>query len=527
MKKYNIVIAGGGFAGLYAALYIDAAFEDRNTIDYKITVIRSKAIGTIGVGESLAQGFIRELISFGIDGKKFFKESGATFKLMGKFTNWHKPDESFIHPLVSSDRIFKVNPSLLNWWNEDYYTYMLYNNLDMHCLTLADVLLEDNLLPMNDIDLIPFEKWFDRHPIEAFGINFDASKSVEVIEEFIETNTGIELIDDKIVDWNLNSDTGFVESLILENGQNIKGDFFIDSTGFARLFGNKIFKSEWVDAKDIKQNSVSLIKGGIKYKSESETIPIGTEITAMPEGWMFAIPLQHRIGSGYIHSSDISNIDDIRQQHINYWSNKGYKNLEPGPVLKWSPGYFKNPLQKNVLMLGLSEGFLDPLDSNALILTVTALKQFLYILNPLLSEPFTEFQYTTFNEWRQEAYEWTKDVIKLMCSPSNSKLASPFWKHYKNNNIFPKRFRDTYSMLKFLKISGAPILAPFGMSSVMLFARMYDLIDKNIVEKDYITKGENWNAIGKQFMKDINEFNLRLKDKCELTQNQWIEKNFK
>jgi len=74
MKKYNIVIAGGGFAGLYSALYIDAAFKDRNTIDYKITVIRSKAIGTIGVGESLAQGFIRELISFGIDGKKFFKE---------------------------------------------------------------------------------------------------------------------------------------------------------------------------------------------------------------------------------------------------------------------------------------------------------------------------------------------------------------------------------------------------------------------------------------------------------------------
>ena len=89
----------------------------------------------------------------------------------------------------------------------------------------------------------------------------------------------------------------------------------------------------------------------------------------MNEGWMFTIPLQHRMGSGYVFSSKFTPREKVLQEHLTYWKDLGYKDVEPGPQLTWQPGMFKQPLHKNVLMVGLSEGFLDPLDSNSLILS--------------------------------------------------------------------------------------------------------------------------------------------------------------
>ena len=529
--KYNIVVAGGGFAGLYSALCINNILNKSslNSIEgrgFNIFVIRSKSIGTVGVGESVTQTLMPRLLEFGVNPKIFFKESKATLKLSAQFTNWHKPNNSFHHPLVGSRDLFHIDPKFNDWLANDNYQYPLVNNIEAESSSLVDSLIEENLVPFNqDMNPIPMQEWYRMHPIDSYGINFDASAVIEYLESFIEsTKPNIKLIEGNIVDWKLHPDTGFVESLILDNHQKIEGNFYIDCTGFKRLFGNSVYNLKWKHIDRIPQNTVSLIKDGVKWKS-SDKIPLYSTLTAMPEGWMFAIPLQHRMGSGYIHSSDISDIDDIRQQHINYWLNKGYKNLELGPVLKWSPGYFETPLYKNVAMIGLAQGFIDALDSNSLILTSNALDLFLKLWNPL--NGFNDYMYKLYNEERIDSYEWTIDTISYMHQVSNNELKSEYWKYHAN--AFPKRFKDVYNYMKCVPITKntVPLGAPFGLSTLMLFAEKYNLVDMNYVNQDYKLKSQLSNQLGKEYYNLLEIFNNGLKNDNLIDHTTWLNKFIK
>ena len=472
--KNNIIIVGGGFAGLYTALELDSFFSAiRGNTDYKITVIRSKNVGTIGVGESVVQGLLSKFTQWGVPHEDFLKASSGTFKLGGSFENWHQENGQFFHPLIGSEALLRTNLGLDNWWVTFGAWWALMNNIEISEFSLIPALYHQDMLPMDTNGRpIASESSWAKHPMNGLGCNFDAVKIVDFLELFIaRRKPNISLIDDKIIDFKLDKNTGGIESLVLEKDKkHINGTFYFDCSGFARVLG-KFLNIEFEEFSDFPQNSVTLIKNGVSYRDE-DSIPLAPKIRAMNEGWMFTIPLQHRMGSGYIFSTKFTPKEKVLEEHLNYWKKSGYKDVEPGPQLTWKPGMFKQPLYKNVLMVGLSEGFLDPLDSNSLILSLSGIEQFLqsWDLNSVHDNDSNFY-----NLWRKKLYMHTKKLISFMMTPSNKRLNSAFWNHYKSNKDLG--IPDPTSYLKNFHLIDTPDKAPFGGMSIFTFAQAYNLFD--------------------------------------------------
>lgn len=513
--KNNIVIVGGGFAGLYTALELDNYFNVQGIPDYAITVIRSKNVGTIGVGESVVQGLLTKFTQWGIPHEDFLKASSGTFKLGGSFENWNQENGQFFHPLIGSEALLRTTIELDNWWVNFGAWWALANDIEISEFSLIPALYHHDMLPMDvNGNPIAFEKSWAKHPTSGLGFNFDAVKIVDFLELFItRKKPKINLVDDKIIDFKLNKNTGDIESLILEKDKkHINGTFYFDCSGFSRVLG-KFLNIEFEEFDDLPQNSVTLIKNGVQYRDE-DNIPLAPKIRAMNEGWMFTIPLQHRMGSGYVFSSKFTPREKVLQEHLTYWKNLGYKDVEPGPQLTWQPGMFKQPLHKNVLMVGLSEGFLDPLDSNSLILSLSGIEQFLRGWN-LGSVHDNDSK--CYNLWRKKLYIHTKKMISFMMTPSNKSLNSAFWNHYKSNRDLG--ISDPTGYLKnFTIIDDMPIYAPFGGMSMFTFGQAYNLFDieriSNIGAKQF----------GSEYQREWLDYLKNVKRLSYTTQTKYLSK---
>lgn len=330
----DLVVLGGGNAGLMAALYLKSCYPH-----LKIKIVRSEKIGTIGVGEGSTEHWAIFAQAVGIPNREIIREAGATIKAGIKFENWHGDGTSYFH-------------SLPEYMTElDSYTGMPYTMMKL----IADGIAPEELIWKDVMDGYhppPFTDGFSQ-------FHFDSIKLNDLFLRHCATR-GIEVAVDDIIDTTLD-EQGFVKSIKGESGVEYSADFFIDSSGFNRVIASKL-GVKWVDwSAHLPMNAAIAFPSGYEEK-----IPPYTLAKALSSGWMWRSPIQNRFGNGYVYADDFITdqdaLDEIQQLYPDA--------INIGRKVKFVSGKVDQFWVKNCVCLGLSSSFVEPLEASSISTTV-------------------------------------------------------------------------------------------------------------------------------------------------------------
>ncbi len=334
----RVVIVGGGTAGWMAASGLAKSLG--GTID--ITLVESDEIGTVGVGEAVIPVIKSFHALLDLDEKTFINAVNGTYKLGIEFENWGRLGESYFHPFGSPG---------VEAWAAQFHHYWLKARGQGETHPLRTFSLEASMAMAGRFTL-------NSEPQPQYAYHFDASLYAKLLRKLAEAH-GVKRVEGKVVDVDLNGESGFIQSVQLESGEQIVGDLFIDCSGFRGLLIQQALKTEWEDWSHWLRNNSAV---AVQTESVSPPAPY-TRSTARTSGWQWNIPLQNRVGNGLVYSSDYLSDDEAKRALLN--------NIEGEPItdprtIKFRTGRRSQQWVKNCVAVGLSSGFLEPLESTSI-----------------------------------------------------------------------------------------------------------------------------------------------------------------
>ena len=398
----KIAIVGGGSAGAMTAYTLKKFFPDKDII-----IIESKTIPTIGVGESTLGQINHWLGMLGIKDTDFMRECDASYKLSIRFEDFYqKGDGGFYYPF--GQPFVENNRSKLNDWHFKKILYPDTHNSD-YARCLYPVLA---LVDANKISAKSLPGW---HFKNDAAYHFDAIKFGNWLKkEFKKVNGKIEV--GSIV--KINQDNNGVTSLYLDTHKHISADLYIDCSGFKSLLLSKTLKEPFESYVHILPNN-SAWTTHLPYKNKEKELVPYTNCTAIENGWVWKIPLWSRIGTGYVYSDKYISDDDALKE---FQKHLGEKELE-FKKLKMRTGIHQNIWVKNVCAIGLSAGFIEPLESNGLL----SVHQFLLPLLRILERPvISEFVKQNFNIYCRNFLNSFAEFVALHYALS-IRTDTPYW----------------------------------------------------------------------------------------------------
>lgn len=353
----NFVVVGGGSAGWIAATTLARLLLKTPLGGYKITLIESSDIGIVGVGEATIPS-VRDLLGFlNIDEKDFIKETDATYKLGIGFKDWDRIGGFYWHPFGDIGPLVENTSLYLHWLQQSVKGAKL---PELQDLAICSVACSENRFAMPDRNH-NVKNWL------SYAYHFDAGKFADYLKGYGKAK-GVNHIIGNIVDSTLDNE-GFINEIILEDGRKIKGDFFIDCSGFAALLVEKKLGSKYEDWRQYLPVDSAY---AVQSKNTKPMNPY-TLSTAREAGWTWRIPLQSRVGNGYVYSSKFIDDDDALKKLLSVIDNDTIN--EPRKI-NFIPGRRKETWVKNCLSLGLASGFLEPLESTAIHLVIAGMFKF-------------------------------------------------------------------------------------------------------------------------------------------------------
>ena len=440
----NIVIVGGGTAGWMAAAALSKILVHP---DINITLVESEAIGTVGVGEATIPHikYFNELL--GLQEDDFVKKTNATFKLGIEFADWERVGESYIHPFGE----YGLDMEGLNFYHFWLRHKALGNtiSIDDYNLQIMAARAGKFQRPVN-IANSPLSKI-------AYAFHFDATLYARFMREFAEAR-GVKRIEGKVINVKLNTQSGFVETIKLESGQCISGDFFIDCTGFKGLLIDGALDSEFEDWADVLPCNRAVTVGCEKI---ADPIPY-TRSTAKTAGWQWRIPLQSRTGNGYVYCEDYISDDEAAQTLLS--------GLDAEPTgdprfIKFRTGVRRETWKNNVLSLGLAAGFMEPLESTSIHLIQTAIARLMTHI------PTKEFTQSTIDFFNQQTYQECTEIRDFLVLHycATQREDGEFWKYCKNMAIPDtlKQRMNMYKEMAHLYRDGHELFGPTSWFAVM------------------------------------------------------------
>jgi tryptophan halogenase len=341
----NICIIGTGASGWIACTML-------KKLDFikKITIIGSSKIPTIGVGESTGLDFAFSVLN-DIELKDFVRESDAAVKYGVYYKNWSKKD--FIHYFTNDDieETWENNVSL---GNKDFETHI--HDLRNNKLW--------NFIQKNEVSL-DYEKY-------RYTWHFDAGKFITFLKKINLNDDKINFIDDTIVNCKFVGDE--IEYVIGENNQKYAADYFVNCCGDNKL-NQKVFKEEYISLSPYLLTNKAVVYP-LKYTNKKDQFHPYTLAKTMNCGWRWITPTQSRIGTGYVFSDNHISVDQAVNEFIN---DIGDETIEPF-VVNFDPKYNKRTFKTNSCTIGMSNGFLEPLDAPGLTLSIDGIKLLTHIL---------------------------------------------------------------------------------------------------------------------------------------------------
>lgn len=402
MKKF--VIVGGGTAGYISAATLISIYPDAD-----VTLIESNTIGTIGVGESTTPAILDFLSITNIDIGDFLKETGSTIKIGIKFENWTKVNESYFHSfeLIKDPRLLDVS------WGIDHLDYFLN---DTHPYSTME---KNNLVPI------------DKHGKLAgtHALHINAIKFVEYIKNKFKNK--IKIIDGIVEDVLLNN--AGISAIKLDSGVFLNADIFFDCTGFKRKLHTSV-GSSWKSLKELLP-----VDRAIPCQFDWASPMSSTHASALSSGWVWQVPINDRIGSGYVFSSEFAK--NPEEEFIKFIKEKYDRDIVVNRVIEFESGYVKNPWKDNVVCVGLSSGFLEPLESTSIHMIIHQILSFTHLYDGQVSKRVE----TLYNSYMQDMFEETAAFIKLhyLGTPYNNE----FW-NYMNSNVGSTRLENLLELWK-------------------------------------------------------------------------------
>jgi tryptophan halogenase len=418
----DIVIVGGGTAGWMAAAAMSRFMNNGVT---RITLIESDEIGTVGVGEATIPPIITFNRMLGLDETEFIRETQGTYKLGIEFVNWGGVGERYFHPFGAH--------------GEDL------NGIHFHQLYLRErkrhVLQDISAWSMSAVAASMGR--FARPPADArfplkdlyYAFHFDASLYAKYLRRYAERG-GVRRIEGKIVDVTLRPEDGFVESVTLASGQRIAGDLFIDCSGFRGLLIEEALGTGYEDwTRWLPADRAIAVPTGIAGPPDPFT-----RATAYASAWQWRIPLQHRMGNGIVYSSQFLADDDAQRILL--------ANLEADPIgdprrLRFTTGRRKASWNRNVVAMGLSSGFVEPLESTSIHMVQGAIAR-LIALFP--DKRFSSVERDEFNRQMRDLYEDVRDFI-ILHYKATTRTDSDFWTHCRMMEI-PDTLRQKIELFR-------------------------------------------------------------------------------
>ncbi len=419
-KKFNFIVVGGGTAGWLTALFIKNQYPWTN-----VTVIASEEIGILGAGEGTTPHFVNFLNRLGITVSDIVKNANGTIKNGIKFDNWKGVNDSYFHG-------FWELPDLNVFTNTDLEDDGI-SSLILEQIakgeSIDDVMFTAQSSKNNLVNFAPNTSMSlkGEHPLEHFndlsnyGLHFDAKLLAKYLKK-VSMYRGIKFIDSKIS--KINSDKeGFIESVLTERGDNLNCQFIFDCTGFAREIIGKHFNTEWVSYSDKLPMKKAL---PFILPIDENVIPPYTESTALKYGWMWKIPVQTRYGCGYVFDSDYIDEEQAKNEIREIYG----QDVEFGNLFSFEAGRYKETWVKNCVAIGLSAGFVEPLEATSIWTSITSLRQ--YLINNLGAIERNKFYIDRFNTKINKFHDDTKDFIYLHYYTTRND--SDFWKEFKSKH---------------------------------------------------------------------------------------------
>ena len=414
-KVRKIVIAGGGTAGWIAAFALVRNLK--GIVD--IVLVESEEIGTVGVGESTIPTSRTFHQYMGIDETDFVRATGSTFKLGIAFENWRTEGSRYFHPF---GRI--GHPT----WLADFHHFWLRAKHLGFRGELGDYCLEQRAGEAQKFESTP-----------QLGTNYayhlDAGLYGRYLRKLAEAD-GVTRIEGKIAEVHQDPGSGDIRSLLLESGQEIAGDLFLDCTGFRGLLLGQKLGVEFEDWTHWLPTDAAIAV----QTSEVEPPRPYTRAMAHKAGWMWRIPLQHRVGNGIVFSS--AHMSPEEAERLLRERIEGDVLIEPR-LIRFRAGSRRKVWVKNCIGIGLSTGFIEPLESTSIHLIMIAITRLLQMF-PYggISEATAE----RFNFLSARELEGIRDFIVLHYHATNRE-DSDFWRHCRTMDV-PDTLRHRLALFR-------------------------------------------------------------------------------
>lgn len=406
----KIVIVGGGTAGWMAAAAMSKVLGPRFA---DITLVESDAIGIVGVGESTIPQMAMFNRLLELDENDFISRTQGTFKLGIDFRNWGRLGARYIHPF---------GPYGVDMEGVSFHAYWqrLHRAGDTHSLdeySLQAVAgMQDKFMRSVDAGRSPLSNI-------AYAFHFDAALYSRFLRGFAEER-GVVRREGKVVRVDQRGEDGFIEAVVLESGERIEGELFVDCTGFRGLLIEQTMKAGYEDWSRWLPNNRAI---AIQCENDGPLTPF-TRATAREAGWQWRIPLQHRTGTGYAYCTEFISDDEAAATLL---ANLDGKPLVDPWVLSFTGGRRKRAWIKNCVALGLAGGFMEPLESTSIHLIQSGISKILALFP---SRNFDQADIDRFNHATAQEWEQVRDFLVLHYN-ATQRDDTPYWDHCRNMEI--------------------------------------------------------------------------------------------
>ncbi|MFN9764193.1 MAG: tryptophan halogenase family protein [Pseudomonadota bacterium] len=406
----RIVVCGGGTAGWMTA----AALVKLLGQAWQITLIESEEIGTVGVGEATIPLINVYNEALELDENEFMRETAATFKLGIEFVNWGRLGDSYIHgfgPLGPDIGLAKFHHYWLSRHPEARAA-----DLEAYSINIAAARRGKFMRARKDLGRSPLAEI-------AHAYHFDAGLYAAFLRRYAERR-GVLRIEGRIGSVSTRADNGFVESVTMESGQRVPGDLFVDCTGFRGLLIEQTLHTGYEDW----SHWLPVNRAWAVPCENHHPLTPYTRATARAAGWQWRIPLQHRMGNGHVFCNSFIGEQEAADVLV---ENLDAPRLAEPRMLRFVTGKRRQLWNRNVVAVGLSSGFLEPLESTSIHLiqnTVARLTTFF---------PFNRFDQADIDEFNRQSdfeFERIRDFI-ILHYKATERTDTEFWNYVRTMPI--------------------------------------------------------------------------------------------
>ena len=407
----RVVIVGGGTAGWMAAAAVARFLNDGSrTVD----LVESDAIGTVGVGEATIPPISNFNAMLDIREDEFLRETRGTYKLGIEFVNWGRRGDRYFHPFGSYGQSF--------------------HGIAFHQLFLRELARGGKAGEIGDYSMSTAAAMLGRFARPAAGAtslvnqiayayHFDASLYAAFLRRMAKAR-GVRRTEGRIASVERNGETGDVRALVLENGDRIEGDLFIDCSGFRGLLIEDALATGYEDWSHWLPMDRAI---AVPCESRGPPAPF-TRSTAHGAGWQWRIPLQHRTGNGHVFSSAYMEEEEARDILL--------ANLEGSPLgeprsLRFLTGMRRKAWSHNVVSLGLSAGFIEPLESTSIHLIQNGIARLLALFP---DNPISPLERDEYNRGMRELFEDIRDFI-ILHYKATQREDTAFWRYVRHMDV--------------------------------------------------------------------------------------------